>query len=579
MILEMEDGRCVFDKVEWFAEDAVRALPGSRYKKGVWSVPETRTAISIALASVTGLELGPILRRRWELSEGSVEDVLDARRIARDPANDCPGHPEFYPYQRTGTKFLIRSGSAILADSPGLGKTAQTINAINMSNAWPALIVCPSAVRATWVREFAKWAPLVDVAVVTGTAKQREAILEKDHDVYIIGWEALRLHSRLAPYGSIRLSDKEKTPGSLNRYWGVVVADEAHRALKAKSKQTRALWSVGSNAGGRIALTGTPIANSPADLWALLHFVEPEEWPSKVKFIDRYCETTVNSFGGLEIIGLKKENESELLELISLHFLRRSKELALPWLPPKTFERLDVEMLPSQAKAYRQLEKDLIADLESGTTMALDSLTMTTRLLQLSSGVCDVDDEGKFRMVGPSPKVSALLELLGDLDEEPVVVFATSRQLIDLACAELEKAGISWCRIVGGQSEEERADAETGFQDRKYRVLLATVSAGGEGLTLTAAAITVFLDRPWSLVQRLQAVDRTHRPGQEAESVLVIDIITPDTIEESVVSALDRKGATLESIVRDKHALLRLLRRDDPDLLIEAANYLRERTR
>jgi SNF2 family DNA or RNA helicase len=555
--------RAEFDKVEWFSEDAVRALPGSRFKKGVWSIPNTRTSVSIAIASLPGLELDDDLRDYLRRDGEDLASILSARILAQDPTNDENGNPDLYPYQRTGAVFLQWADGAILADSPGLGKTAQTIEALQNNEAYPALIVCPAAVRATWVREFAKWAPGVDVAVVSGTPKQREATLAEHHQVYVINWEALRLHSRLAPYGSIRLSDKEKTPGSLNRQWNVVVADEAHRALKAKSKQTRALWSVGGTAAMRIALTGTPIANNPADLWALLHFVAPDEWPSKVKFIDRYCTTSVNAFGGMEITGLNKENEEELQSLIAPHFLRRSKELALPWLPPKTYERLDVEMLPAQAKAYRQLEKDLIADLENGTTMALDSLTMTTRLLQMASGVCNLDESGKFRLVGPSPKVSALVELLSDLGDEPVVVFATSRQLIDLACAELEKDNISWCRIVGGQSEEERADAEEGFQSGRYRVILATVSAGGEGLTLTAAATTVFLDRPWSLVQRLQAVDRTHRPGQAADNVLIVDVVTPGTIEEAVVSALDNKGATLESIVKDKDALLRLLRRDD----------------
>ena len=94
---------------------------------------------------------------------------------------------------------------AVLTDDMGTGKSVQAIELLEQDNMYPALIVCPKSAKGGWRREFAKWAPHRDVVAVNGTAPQRKKILSVPHDVYIMTWESLRYHSRLAPHGSIRL--------------------------------------------------------------------------------------------------------------------------------------------------------------------------------------------------------------------------------------------------------------------------------------------------------------------------------------------------------------------------------------
>lgn len=555
---------------EYRDRDLIRAVPGARYDKDArtWSVALS-WANCLCLRGVFGerLTIGDELRA-WAAAEreGRVDPAMAARERALDPSNDAhaesppSGWRELYPYQRTGVQFLSAAGSAILADEMGAGKSAQTIVALEAQDAYPALIICPNSVKGSWAVEFASWAPHRSVQIVGGGAAKRRKQLAEEADVYIINWEALRIHSRLAPYGSVRLSDAEKTPGELNRPWGAVVADEAHRAKEPKAKQTRALWAIGRSAEHRYALTGTPIANSPADLWAILNFVSPDEWPARTKYIDRYCMTSWNAFGGVDVVGIRPELRDEFFAVVDPRFLRRSKDIVLPWLPPKVHLTRRIELPAKQAKAYKELRDGMVAGLDSGTLLALDPLTLLGRLSQLASSYADVQPDGTVQLSEPSGKLDELDAILDELGDEPVVVFAASRQLIDLAAARLEKRGVTFGKITGTVSTDEREWAKEAFMAGRLQVLLLTLGAGSEGLTLTRARHLVFLQRSWSLVENRQAEDRIHRPGAEQhESVFIHDIVAAGTVEDDLLSALDAKGGMLEQIVRDKELLRKVL--------------------
>jgi SNF2 family DNA or RNA helicase len=562
---ELVGNRIVLD-TEYRDRDLIRAVPGARYDKDTreWHVPVS-WANCLCLRGVFGdrLVLGDELRA-WAEREVTtrVGPATANRDAALDPAEDCEGDERLYPYQRTGVRFLVSAESAVLADEMGTGKTVQTIMALEAQGAYPALVICPNSVKGTWAAEYARWAPDRKVVIVGGGAVTRRKQLDQDADVYVINWEALRIHSRLAPYGSVRLTDKEKTPGELNRVWGAVVADEAHRAKEPKSKQTRALWAIGKSALHRYALTGTPVANNPADFWALLHFVSPEEWPARTKYIDRYCLTAWNAFGGVDVVGIRAELREEFFKVVDPRFLRRSKEVVLPWLPPKVHLTRKVEMPAKQAKAYKELRDGMVAELDSGIMMALDSLSLLGRMSQMASSYAEVQPDGSIRLSEPSGKLDELDAILDELGDEPVVVFAASRQLIELAQARMVKRGVSYGLITGAVSPADREWAKEAFMAGRLQVLLLTLGAGAEGLTLTKARHLVFLQRSWSLVENLQAEDRIHRPGAEQhDSVFIHEIVATGTVEEDLLSALEAKGDMLEQVARDKELLRKVLGR------------------
>jgi SNF2 family DNA or RNA helicase len=216
-------------------------------------------------------------------------------------------------------------------------------------------------------------------------------------------------------------------------------------------------------------------------------------------------------------------------------------------------------MLPKQKQAYDSFKKRHTALLDSGTAMALDPLTELTRLTQLASACADVNAADEFRLCLPSSKVEALLELLEDMGEQQLVVFAVSRQLIDIATAVLEDKGIPCSVVVGGQTDYARQSAIDEFQAGRARVILLTLGAGSEAITLTAASTVCFLQRSWSMVQNRQAEDRVHRIGQSADKVVIIDLVAPNTVEEHIAAAVEAKGDMLEEITRDKESIRRML--------------------
>ena len=592
--VELDDsGTHILIEADWRLKELCKSLPGATYdaKTRFWRLPVSWSAC-LALRSTfqKDLVLGERLTQ-WAFSERT--NRIEPANILRDleVLPDGQGDQDLFPHQRAGVEFLTTARRALLADEPGLGKTAQAIRALKRfqdggEQVFPALIVCPNTLKKNWQREFARWWPGVNVEVIKGTATQRRKQFEKEGvDVYAINWESLRAHSRLSGYGSIALARCASCGGhnegisenrcevherELNKInFKAVVADEIHRSKDPKSKQTRALWSASGDADIRFALTGTPIARDVLDLWSILHWLDPKEFPSKTRWIDRMIDTMLNAFGGLMVLGVKPHMEAEFYASINPRMRRMLKARVLPWLPEMMFERRDIEMSAKQKKAYEQMRDNMIAELESGGAVVAPSvLTQTVRLLQFASALAEekIDDrsgEVKLVLSEPSCKVDALMDDIksGDFGDDSVAVCAVSRQLIELLSARLTKDGIKHGLITGAQSEDQRQTAIDDFQSGRIKWILFTAQAGGVGVTLTAARRLVMLQRPWSLVDHKQALDRIHRIGSEIhDSVIIMDYVTEGTIEERVLEVLESKADNFEQIVRDKEKLLSILK-------------------
>lgn len=578
-------------------KDLIKSIPGSGWdsKRGIWRVPLSWSSC-LMLRSLfgSGLGVGPDLNA-WAARE--IETRIQPAMAARDLL-DAPGDPDLYPHQRADVAFMLAAKRAIIGNEPGTGKTASAIRAARAlhnrgENPFPILIVSPNTVKRPWRREFKRWWPGLTVTIVNGTALQRRKKLATPSHVFVINWESLRAHSRLAPFGSIGLARCRECGGEdetvsaarcevhereLNRIpFKYVVADEAHRAKDAESKQTRALWAATGDAEYRFALTGTPIANDATELWPLLHWCDPVEWPTKTKWLEYYVDIMFNAFGGRVVSGIKPQHEEEFFKTFHPRFRRVVKSLVLKDLPPIVPERRDVEMTTKQAKAYTQMQEELLADVIGGKLTAPNILIRTLRLLQLASAygevdlVPDPDAPGGMREVftltDPSSKVDAFMEDLPDYAGQSIVVFAVSKQLINLLSARLTKAKIKHGLITGDQNELERDNAITAFQAGHTKLILCTIQAGGVGITLSRGSVMAFLQRSWSQVDQIQAENRCQRPGAEefSDSILKVDYVTPGTVEEAVIRALKEKGRSLQEIVHDEDAVRRMLLGEEDD--------------
>jgi SNF2 family DNA or RNA helicase len=521
----------------------VTQVPGARYqRKGDWwKVPRTRTAV-IQLMGIAQDRLN------W------VDTFMPGEPLDPDPLSV---EGLFY-HQQEGAGFLVDRHRAVLADEPGVGKTAQAAVALVA----PALVVCPPSLTGVWADELAKWRPELAASVVAGTAAKRRQIIAERPDVLIVSFPLVWRHSRLAGFGSNKLSDDDKTPKELNETpFATVIVDEAQNVLSTSAKQTRATWAVADAAERVYALTGTPVRNRPTDLWALMRLVHPQEWPVRSKYVDRYCTLRHNAWGGVVDEGFQPETKAELDRLIAPRFLRRTKAEVLPHLPPKTYSERRLDMEPKQAKAYKQMRDTMLHELDDGSLLvAPNPMLKVMRLLQFAAATPTSFEDEAVELGMPSCKVAAMLELADERQGQPTVAFSVSKKVSRLIGGALGKAGY-WVGYLDGDVAPgpARAAVVERFQSGALDWVLCTYAVGGEGLTLHRADTLVRVQRPWSVVQDKQAEDRIHRIGQEAGSVHYIDLITKGTVEPRVVAALTEKSALVGAVCRDEERIRELL--------------------
>lgn len=591
----------------WNEKELIQSIPGSKWDHNhhIWRTPATWASL-VTLRGVfqQALTLGQSAHDKgWDIRQRRVDPALLKRsEITPDPADDTPLLDALYPFQAAGVQFMSIAESGLLGDSMGLGKTIQIIGLIHArqklhGDALPVLIICPNSVKHQWVEALERWLPNVTPYNVEGSAAVRRKVLAaatKDPDaVVVMNIESVRLFSRLAPYGSIKLKRcRECDPKfgdedlkssrcdvhlkELNKIpFQMVVLDEAHRVKDPKSQQTRAIWYVGHQPGVKTcwAMTGTPVANHPGDLWSIMHFTNPEEFPTRGKFIDRFCLSAWNAQGTMDIVGIRPDTREEFFRLIDPRFRRTLKETVLTQLPPRVREVRYATMSPTQRRMYNELSASLVTRTADGELfMAQGELAATTRLMQLAAASLKVEKPNpddpktwKVHLTDPSPKLDVFEEVLDEIgvtrrhyEGAPILVAAEHLQLLKLAVKRVEKYGVRYGVISGEIAPVDRQRVLGELQRGEIRLLFFTSAAGGVGLNMTAADTLINLQRSWSLVNEVQKEDRNYRIGSEVHEVIrIIDIVTEDTVEGDQIKRLHEKLARLEEITRDKAALLR----------------------
>lgn len=491
------------------------------------------------------------------------------------------------PYQADGARLIAATGAALITDEPGTGKTITTIIGLVERAAathldGPVLVVCPASVVDAWVTAWRTWVPSVRAVAWRGTQAQRRRLVGTA-DVYVVSYDTARVD---CPPSKVKGDF-----GPLARLApAALVVDECHMIKSPTAKRTLAVLrlarAVHKVNGPIVALSGTPITHNPSDLWPTLNALDNAAWPSRERWVDRYCLTVAGDYD-TEVLGLNPLREAEFRLAILGQHRRVAKADVLDQLPPKVYSVRTVELPAAYRKAYEEMERDMLAQLPDGDELPAQGVLMQLTCLNLlASAAADVEVEWRVAESGPweglqRPHYHVKLkapswkvdELLAVLDERggpaglaaPVIAFAPSRQLVELAGTAAAKAGYRVGYVVGGQTPKDRTATVEAFQAGQLDLICVTTSAGGVGITLTAARTVVFLQRPWSIVDALQAEDRAHRIGSEIhESIEVIDIVAANTIDARVRDALRDKAQQLSDLVQDPRIVAELLGGEDP---------------
>jgi len=500
-------GNRIILRCEFEDKDVAKSVDGYRWDPNSksWSYP----------ASV--LVLG-LLKKRFgdRLQVGNVENVL----TSNVETGTYPKMDLLYPFQKEGVDFMVKQGRVLNADDMGLGKTVEALMSCVASGAHRILVVCPNSLKWNWKRESERWTNYT-VQIVHGDPDTRESQIFSQANITIINLEAIRLH----------VEDLAEL------HWDVVIIDEAHRVKNRHAKVTLAARRITARARNVYLLTGTPILNHPYDLWSLLNLIDPHTFSSFWKFVTKYCHLYDNGWGD-EIGGVKEEELEHLKEVVKAVSIRRTKGQVLTDLPAKTVQKAYIQLEGKHAKIYQEMRDEMYTQLSS--MQVVSASVVIAQIIRLKQIVIDPHLMGPKPLPLNGPKVDYLLDLLAGTGGK-VVVFSQFAQALKRLAPVLKAAGYELAMVIGDIVGEKRDQEVARFQeDPTCRVLLASIQAGGQGLTLTAASTAVFLDKAWTPAMNVQAQDRLHRIGQ-TEPVTIVEILAEDTIEEKIEELLQQK--------------------------------------
>lgn len=432
-----------------------------------------------------------------------------------------------YPYQQYCIDSIIYNRAVGLFLDMGLGKTVITLTAIHdlRYNRWEVakpLIIAPKKVaEATWSVEAKKWDHLkmMRIVPILGTLQQRLRALSTPADAYVI--------------------NRENTQWLVEHFknswpFDMVILDESSSFKNGSSKRFKALKLVRSRIKRFVELTGTPASNGLEDLWAQIYLLDGGARLGKTMgaYRDRYFipgkrnRTTIFSY-------TPKDGSFEMIKRAISDICISMKASDYLTLPDVIHNDIPVALDASATKAYRQLETDLLLQVDENTITAGTAGVLTGKLLQLCNGA--IYDENKKAIKIHDCKIDAFLELVEQLNGQHALVFYNFQHDRDRLVEALTSTGLR-VRVYS------QAQDEIDWNNGQIDILLAHPASCGYGLNLQQGGHhAIWFGLTWSLEQYEQANKRLHRQGQE-HPVVIHHLIVQGGMDEAVIDALKSKG-------------------------------------
>ena len=501
--------------------DRVRQIPGRRFDgaKKVWIVPAR---------SRVDLERMIYQIRQFE----NINWVNGTEKKEEDIAYDIPELPDLtvphnlkiqpYPYQLKGIARGLQLKRFMNCDEPGLGKTLQSIATINLADAFPCLVVCPSSLKINWLRE---WEKFTDKKAMILTDKVRDTwtffFQTGMHQVFIVNYESLKKYfvQRIKKAEGWTLRDVEFR-NSINLFKSVII-DESHRCKSASTQQAKFCKGICTGKEWVIELTGTPVVNRPKDLIPQLAILDRmNDFGGYKPFVDRYCS------GQREASNLRELN----FNLWKYCMFRREKSLVLTDLPDKIRQVNTCEI--TNRKEYMDAERDLIMYLQKYKDADDDKIAKAMRgevMVRINI----------LRQISARGKVRDVIEFVKDFRENGkyIILFCSLHEVVD----QLKRYFPTAVSVTGRDSQDEKQRAVDAFQNNpKADIIICSIKAAGVGLTLTASSNVAFVEFPWTYADCCQCEDRAHRIGQK-DSVTCYYFLGRRTIDEKVYRIIQEK--------------------------------------
>ncbi|MBA4608898.1 DEAD/DEAH box helicase [Aeromicrobium sp. Marseille-Q0843] len=481
----------------------------------------------------------------WEL----IGPLLSSFERASSGSAACMDLPDPIPVPVPDGKELMRHQAELvaaaaeghrtflLADEPGLGKTAQALLAAQAANAYPLLVVVPSVVKSNWAREAAMWTPQHKSTVIQGDGDTIDGFA----DIVIVNYEVLDRH-----VGWL---------GDLG-FRGMVL-DEAHFIKNKSSQRSQHVLQLSERIRSRttrpllMALTGTPLINDIEDfraIWQYLGWIdEKKPRPELLHALEDTGLTPLDP-------GFFPAARSRVIDM---GIVRRRKVEVAADIPARRIADLRVELDDEAGRSIRAAERELVQRLVSRYEQALETRgsvgssedvdhDLVRRIAAREREESAKTEENVFAMMRRIGQAKAGLaaDYTAQLAHSvgKVVFFAKHVDVMDVAEKTFEKRGIRYSSIRGNQTPSARQKSIDAFvNDPDVAVVVCSLSAAGVGVNLQVASDMVLAELSWTDAEQTQAIDRVHRIGQD-EPVTAWRIIASRTIDTKIVELIDSKA-------------------------------------
>jgi SNF2 family DNA or RNA helicase len=452
---------------------------------------------------------------------------------------------EYQDYGYRWLSYLIDNNiGGCLADDMGLGKTLQAIallSRVYIKSKKPSLVVMPKSLVYNWENEIKKFNPSLKVKIYYGNTRDIEDIKEAQ----VV----------LTTYGTVRNDIKILK----DMKFEIIILDESQNIKNINSQTTKAVMLL--NAENRVALSGTPVENNLGELYSLFRFLNPTMFGSIDEFNSFYANP-IQRDNDMEVV-------EELKKKIYPFILRRTKKEVLKDLPDKIEKINFVEMNDEQKRIYderRLFYYDLIHNQikEHGIGKSQIFILQALNELRQIASCPEMKTEGAVS----STKREVLIENIREAVDNghKILVFTNFIRSIENICEDLDTHNIKHIHMTGA-TKDRQALVEKFQRDKKCKVFVMTLKTGGVGLNLTAADTIFIYDPWWNKTAEDQAVDRSHRMGQD-RTVFSYKLITKGTIEEKILKLQDEKSRLFEKLISSDSSSVKSLTETDIEYIL-----------
>lgn len=433
------------------------------------------------------------------------------------------------PFQIKGVSHILQYQNVIIADEMGLGKTIQAIAAIDSAKWYPTLIVCPSTLKYNWKLEYEKWNNDASTSIWY-SSKDNEV-----KDVNIINYDILD------KYKDVLIKCNFKS----------IVFDESHYIKNSKAIRTKAALQISKKINNKILLSGTPINNRPVELISQLRVLNKLSYfGSERDFQIRFCNAHKDDWGHWDVSGANNLIELNT-KLRNIGLIRRLKKDVLTELPDKITNSIILDFDNTETKKYKKAENDIIlyilekySKIEKEQKLEGYALSKVLRakraeylvkLEELKQLIFELKQKYIFEWIDNFLETNV---------DEKLVIFAKHKLAVQ-AIHDKYNALI----VSGDQTLEERKDAVLKFQTSDdNRIIVLSIDAGKEGITLTRASNMLFVELGWTPLEHLQSEDRIHRIGQK-NAVNIYYILARNTIEIDILDLINQKKNIMNQVL------------------------------